>query len=475
VTLELLKAFSDVDMEGLKRCAPLSSELVPGTPLPPPRRVKAASTLASSPDKEEANDAQEEADDQATAETKARYVAFMQAPLRVLLIAGLHSNLYALNKAFPTAWAVTTVYTGQNERTGAYVKGFPDIPTLFQYNVVVLANVDGAALGFNGRRQLRHFVRQGGGLLVLGGMQALGQGGYRNSFLGDVLPLTLAPSRDVQAFPQPAKLALGSGDLLRSLDLKEAGGVFYRHRVEVKVGAGVPLLAGSEPVLITGDAGKGRAAVFTGTVLGGPSTPGQGYQEPAPAMPAFWNGPAWPRIVEKTVTWLGKPSLALDHTPDPNAQISINPNKVSAIWLCSLSGGSADGAARLAVDGKAETAVRRTGDAAGVPGAALKIDLGEPYCISKVRLQNVPNRGMIAAPEDKGWGQPNGPTLLRGSNDGANWVTLLTVPAVGAEMDTAWYDFPTTEARDVAFRYVQLYGGSYTISEIQIWGMPPKP
>jgi len=421
---------------------------------------------------EETAQAEDSANKKALAETLARYQLFAKAPLRVLVVAGLHSNLYALDKSWPADWHIKTVYTGQNERTGAYVTGFPDVGELFQYHVVLLANVDGAALGFNIRRLLRHFVRQGGGLFVLGGLQALGQGGYRDSFLGEVLPLTLAPSRDIQPFTQPALLSAGKGTQLRELDLQGAGGVFMRHRVEPGANATVQLLAGTEPVLYTADAGKGRVAVFTGTVMGGPSTPGQGFAEPAPTMPAFWTQPAWPRIVNNVVAWVAMPSQALKHEPDPNRKIKIDAKMVRANWLCSLADGTVDGAEKLAIDGKLTTAIRRTGDAQGLPGTYLQIDLRIPYFIHKVRLASAPNRALIAPVEDKSMGQATGPTLLRGSDDGRSWTTLATLPAVGADMDATWYDFLTTNANDRAFRYVQLYGGQFMISEIEIWGHP---
>jgi len=470
VTLELIHAFSDADVEAKKSSGPLSPELVPGSLLPPPLEVKAPSTQPDSPDKDETAAAEDSARTKALAAALARYQAFAKAPLRVLVVDGLHSNLYALDKAWPAEWHVKTVYTGQNERTGAYVKDFPDASELFQYHVVLLANVDGAALGFNTRRLLRHFVQQGGGLFILGGMQALGQGGYRDSFLGELLPLTLAPSRDIQPFAKPAVLAAGKGTLLQGLDLQAAGAVFMRHRVEVKTDAVVQLLAGTEPVLVTAGAGKGRVAVFTGTIMGGPSTPGQGFAEPAPAVPAFWTQPVWPRMVNRTVTWLAVPSQSVNHTPDPNRKLDIAQDHVSATWLCNLANGKWEGAAKLAVDGNLSTAVRRTGDAQGIPGANLQIDLVIPHCIHKIRLANVPDRAMIAPPEEKGWGQPGGPTLLRGSDDGRTWTTLATLPSIGADMEATWYDFLATAATDHAFRYVQLYGGQFTISEIEVWG-----
>ena len=471
VTLELLKAFGDTDIEAAKRSGPLSPEWVPGTPLPPPLDAKAPSLLPSLDEAETAK-AEDAAHAKALAAALATYRAFAKAPVRVLVVAGLHANLYGLEKAFPPEWHIKTVFAGQNERTGAYVAGLPSADELFQYHVVLLANVDGTALGFNTRRLLRHFVHQGGGLFVLGGMQALGQGSYRESFLGELLPLTLAPSRDVQPFDQPALLKSGTGTLLSGLDLKSAGGLFMRHRVEPKTNATIQLVAGAEPVLFTADAGKGRVAVFTGTVMGGPSTPGQGFAEPAPAAPAFWMQSAWPQIVNRVTAWVAAPSQALDHTPDPNRKLVITPKMVSANWLCSLSDGQVNGVEKLAVDGNLSTGVRRTGDGLGIPGANLEIDLGTPHFVRKVRLASTPNRDLIAPPEEKGWGQPGGPTLLRGSDSGTSWTTLATLPSVGADMEAAWYDFPTTAATNRAFRFIQLYGGQFTLSELEVWGRP---
>jgi hypothetical protein len=436
VTLELIKTYGDADIDEIKTSGTLPAELMPGTLLP-----------------------------DAPAE-------FGKAHVRVLFVAGLYSDLYSLEKAFPSDWQVTTVYAGQSETLGPYLTDYPDnINRLFQYHLVVLANVDCTALGFKNRKQLWHFTKQGGGLLVLGGMHALGQGRYRDSFLADLLPVTIASAWDVQPFETAAKLIGGKGSLLRGLDLNETGHVFMHHRVALKPNATIELYAGNEPILLISSAGNGRVAVFTGTTMGGATTPNRGFVEPKPSKPAFWNDSVWPLIASRISTWLAAPSQTLDHRPDPNRKIPISPDSITSRFICDLSG-KPDGVRKYVLDGDLKTGVRRTGDTQGTPGAFLQFDLGTPYVVYKVRLASLSNFDMISAPDSNVWGQPCGPTLLRGSNDGNEWKVLATLPTAGAESQPDWFDFLTTKIGNQPFRYVQLYGGQFAISEIEVWGLP---
>jgi uncharacterized membrane protein len=71
---------------------------------------------------------------------------------------------------------------------------------LFAYRAVVLGSVEAGAFTLDQLRMLADFVgERGGGLLVLGGRRALGEGGYRGTPVADLLPFALdegAPERD---------------------------------------------------------------------------------------------------------------------------------------------------------------------------------------------------------------------------------------------------------------------------------------
>jgi Ca-activated chloride channel homolog len=75
---------------------------------------------------------------------------------------------------------------------------------LGRYDLVVLADVPRAALPDTALAGLESFVRDGGGLLVAGGTQSFGPGGYLGTRMASLLPLRL----DIPARQEEASLAL---------------------------------------------------------------------------------------------------------------------------------------------------------------------------------------------------------------------------------------------------------------------------
>ena len=87
--------------------------------------------------------------------------------------------------------------------------GFPGTAEeLFQYQGLILGNVEAAYFTPAQQELIRQFVdRRGGGLLFLGGRAALADGGYGASVLADLLPVRL-PERKTTFHRDPAKAAL---------------------------------------------------------------------------------------------------------------------------------------------------------------------------------------------------------------------------------------------------------------------------
>jgi uncharacterized membrane protein len=75
-------------------------------------------------------------------------------------------------------------------------KGFPaDKAELFQYKAIVVGSVEASFFTFDQLRMISDFVgRRGGGFIMLGGKNAFGQGGYINTPLEDLLPVSLGAS-----------------------------------------------------------------------------------------------------------------------------------------------------------------------------------------------------------------------------------------------------------------------------------------
>ena len=192
---------------------------------------------------------------------------------------------------------VTNVTVEVTEKKST-LSGYPSSLTdLSQFDAVIFINTDASWLSLQQRIELRDYVKAGGGLLVLGGNYTLGQGHFAGTFLEDVLPVTVAGAKDTQPAEKPLLLSKPADSLANALPAalwKEPVYLYWRHLVKAKPGARVELLAGSEPVLFTNTYGKGRVAVFTGTVLGNPAA----QQQP------FWQWNGWPLVMKSTIGWL---------------------------------------------------------------------------------------------------------------------------------------------------------------------------
>ncbi len=79
-------------------------------------------------------------------------------------------------------------------RIGAVVKREPGEWPLTDFSVLVLSNISYTSLPEGVRDRLGEYLAHGGSLLVTGGNQSYGSGGYAGTELADLLPLR--PSRD---------------------------------------------------------------------------------------------------------------------------------------------------------------------------------------------------------------------------------------------------------------------------------------
>jgi uncharacterized membrane protein len=98
--------------------------------------------------------------------------------------------------------------TGKFKRQGidsetVLEKGFPvDKAELFQYKALILGSAEASFFTYDQLRMISDFVSQrGGGLLMVGGKNSFGQGGYINTPLEDALPVVLRAGRDKAVAP----------------------------------------------------------------------------------------------------------------------------------------------------------------------------------------------------------------------------------------------------------------------------------
>jgi uncharacterized membrane protein len=185
---------------------------------------------------------------------------------------------------------VTILRTAPNKRYRQGVKnekelidGFPTtVDELFAFDAVMFGSVDAAYLTPQQLQNVKDFVdRRGGGLIFLGGKDALADGGWQSTPVHEIMPTTL-PDRKGTFQWTPANVRLtqqGAESLITRLedDVKKNAVRFeklpYIRNVqnvgEPKLGAlvlaeAVPMNGGGGalPLLITMNYGRGRTAIF---------------------------------------------------------------------------------------------------------------------------------------------------------------------------------------------------------------------
>ncbi|MHB9023367.1 MAG: glutamine amidotransferase [Armatimonadota bacterium] len=196
---------------------------------------------------------------------------------------------------------------GVSDISGSYLKNvsfagssLSYVPTsfedLYQNDVVVMNNVDAECLTDFGLEALRQFVNDGGNLIVLGGQFAFSAGGFQDTALADLIPVTISDNPfDMQRLTPPGALKVAnSARLLKGLKLRNKPACFYVHDVQPKPEAWVELTAGSKPFLICGNYGEGKVAVVAGTVNG----------QSAKRATAFWETEDWPNLMNRIFRWM---------------------------------------------------------------------------------------------------------------------------------------------------------------------------
>ena len=142
---------------------------------------------------------------------------------------------------------------------------------------------------------LREWVKDGGGLVILGGLVTLGQNWNMQRGWPEFLPVELNMPWEIRRCSPSVKFAKPvEGSPLAGVGWDEPPAVFYRHVVKTTPEA-VVLLEGDrrEPLLVGGPYGKGRVVVFTGTVLG----------EAPDGEAAFWETTCWPEVLAGAMRW----------------------------------------------------------------------------------------------------------------------------------------------------------------------------
>jgi len=219
--------------------------------------------------------------------------------LDVLVVKGLWNRIYHVDDSLAKLTdktKITNAYTTYHPQHDTQLKGFAlDWEPIFTQDVIVLTNIEARGLGLGQVRMIEEFVRQGGGLVILGGLLTLGQNWNMERGWTDFLPVELNMPWEVRQCNPSVKFLQPKNDSpLKGVSWQNDPVVMFRHIVKPKSESKI-LLSGTngEPLLVGGQVGNGRVAVFTGTVLG----------EAPKGQIAFWNSPSWVDILSKTILW----------------------------------------------------------------------------------------------------------------------------------------------------------------------------
>ncbi|MEO5926485.1 MAG: glutamine amidotransferase [Bryobacteraceae bacterium] len=163
------------------------------------------------------------------------------------------------------------------------VNGFPTtVEELFAFDAIMFGSVDAAYLTPQQLQNVRDFVdRRGGGLVFLGGKEALTDGGWQATPVHEVMPTTLPDKKgtfhwtpaNVRLTPQGSEsLITRIEDDVKKNDVRFSKLPYIRNVQDVgqpKLGAlvlaeAVPMNGGggAMPLLITMNYGRGRSAIF---------------------------------------------------------------------------------------------------------------------------------------------------------------------------------------------------------------------
>lgn len=138
---------------------------------------------------------------------------------------------------------------------------------------------------------LREAVLRGADLFVFGGMFAFGKGGYADTPLADLLPVSLAGPWRVRRFDGPRVLESETASWEQLLSkVQERPAVLWYHDVGVLAPQSEVLLAaGQRPMLVRRRTGEGTVTAFLGVPCG--------VRTADRAGTSFWAWSGWPDLV----------------------------------------------------------------------------------------------------------------------------------------------------------------------------------
>lgn len=220
----------------------------------------------------------------------------------ILFLQGRYAERFQIEEAAQLLGATLKTLSFAPQDTTAPTDAIPaSVEALFQYNLIIIGNLKYSVLGADFSARLKYYVEHGGGLLVLGGDAAFGNGGYAGTPFEELLPIKCSAEADLKPAEAEAVLTLNG----QPLDEAAKPSVALLHvPAEVRADTKTQMRAGAAPFLV------GRYPAHQGTVavmLGAPSG--------KPALgEAFWQWRGWPDLMKKV---MGEQMGIYEKTPTP--------------------------------------------------------------------------------------------------------------------------------------------------------------
>jgi len=208
--------------------------------------------------------------------------------LRVLVMCGLFTHCWGLEEAVKKLDPAAEI-----KLCDGWDFFPPTYDELLKYDLLILSNMPAGPDFAN--EMVADFVRHGGSLLVLGGMNTYGGGEWLGTPLADLLPFTIAGAFDLIREKHGVKVKTkGMHSVTADVVWPPEARFFWLKAGKAKPGSTVVLTADGKPALILGQVGDGRIAAGLVTCLG----------EPGSDQSEAWTTPAWSKLLTQTMAWM---------------------------------------------------------------------------------------------------------------------------------------------------------------------------
>ncbi|MBE6406079.1 MAG: hypothetical protein E7040_08665 [Lentisphaerae bacterium] len=204
---------------------------------------------------------------------------------RMLVLFGLYTDHLKIYETFRNDPATEITWCNANPRG---VSSFPaSFDELFRYRTIFMCNVNYKSLRFEGFEMIRHWIAQGGTLVVTGGFYTYGAGEFEGSPFEQYVPFKNLKPFELCSPGKRKSFVLkvtGKDPVLAGVDFSASPDVPWLHKMQLKPGAEVLAVAGPHPAIVKMKYGKGVVIACTMTPLGNPAKP-------------FWLGDAWKKFL----------------------------------------------------------------------------------------------------------------------------------------------------------------------------------